>query len=96
MFGRCTNDNPCGVLTVKLYAHRTFFVKALLASPHNPLDDDEHASSFDITYGAARLLARQLTAQFERTPRLLVYPWYMWTNAMSAGVRLSSVFLFKI
>lgn len=73
-----------------LFAHRSFFVKALLGTPENPLQS-QYGSSFQAAYDAARQIGQHLRDQFARLPTLSVYAWYAWGAGFSAAVRAFAI-----
>ncbi|KAL0072372.1 hypothetical protein AAF712_000135 [Marasmius tenuissimus] len=76
--------------TTSMYIHRSFFVKAILDYPHDPLRSP-YASSFLAAYNSASTVIQLDVSAFSRDPSWLSRRWGVFNSLMSAGVILGSI-----
>ena len=71
-----------------LYIHRSFFARAIIDHPVNPLRSP-YAASFLAAYRASATILRTIREHFAIQPALCSRFWHMWTFAFSAAVSVS-------
>ncbi|KAK1218516.1 hypothetical protein PQX77_018842 [Marasmius sp. AFHP31] len=76
--------------TTSIYIHRSFFVKAILDYPHDPLRSP-YALSFLAAYDSASTVIQLDAEAFSRDPSWLSRRWGVFNSLMSAGVILGSI-----
>ncbi|KAI5980804.1 fungal-specific transcription factor domain-containing protein [Pisolithus albus] len=81
--GRLVMSNAREVIL--LYIHRSYFARAIIENPDNPLDS-LYAPSFLAAYQASLTILRTVKAQYDLHPKLTARLWPLWTYAFSAAV----------
>ncbi|KAI5987123.1 hypothetical protein EDD15DRAFT_1511736 [Pisolithus albus] len=81
--GRLVMSNAREVIL--LYIHRSYFARAIIENPDNPLDSPYEAS-FLAACQASLTILRTVKAQYDLHPKLTARLWPLWTYAFSAAV----------
>lgn len=68
-----------------LYLHRSFFARAMLDFPSNPLRSP-FAPSFLAAYRCASAIIKTTAMQFQKYPELFARFWAVWSHLLSAAV----------
>lgn len=69
-----------------MYIHRTFFAKALLDHPEDPMLS-QYAHSYLSAYRAALSMLKCVREHYAQFPNLTGRFWSLWSHAFSAAVR---------
>ncbi|TDL26879.1 hypothetical protein BD410DRAFT_835987 [Rickenella mellea] len=94
------NDGPCVILerllpilwvdTTMLYIHRSYFAKALLDHPTDPLKSP-YASSFLSACRSSLSLLKIAREHYEVSPNYMVRSWMLWKHMFSALVVVGTI-----
>ncbi|TDL21998.1 hypothetical protein BD410DRAFT_770994 [Rickenella mellea] len=73
-----------------LWIHRSYFAKALLDFPLNPLRS-QYATSFLSAYRSSLSLLKMAREHYQLSPNFMVRSWILWQNVFSALMVLGNV-----
>ncbi|KAF9263295.1 hypothetical protein L218DRAFT_1077293 [Marasmius fiardii PR-910] len=76
--------------TTWMHIHRSFFVKAILEYPHNPLCSP-YATSFLAAYRAATIIIQLDVKWYSKNPELMKRSWTSFNKLFTAGVVVGSL-----
>ncbi|TDL16809.1 hypothetical protein BD410DRAFT_794903 [Rickenella mellea] len=73
-----------------LYIHRSYFAKALIDHPHNPLRSP-FAASFLSAYRCSLALLKVVREHFEMNPDFMIRSWMLWKHVFSALIIVGTI-----
>ncbi|KAL5480278.1 hypothetical protein ACEPAI_1548 [Sanghuangporus weigelae] len=73
-----------------LFAHRSFFARALLENPKRPLGS-RFASSLLSAYASAMAVLQIIRVYFEKYPQILLRQWVIWAHGVTSSVIVGCV-----
>ncbi|KAI6149927.1 fungal-specific transcription factor domain-containing protein [Pisolithus tinctorius] len=75
---------------ILLYVHRSYFAKAIIENPANPLNS-AYTPSFLAAYRASLTVLHTIKVQYGLHPKLTARFWLIWTFAFSAAIVFGTV-----